>query len=51
MLFVGVVLFVCCFDGRTVFAPTEFCKIFDVFFVKVFGFMILYNTTLRYGEL
>lgn len=24
MLFVGVVLFVYCFDGRTVFAPTEY---------------------------
>jgi len=44
MLFVGVVLFVCCFDGRTVFAPTEFCKIFDVFFVKVLTNIWIYDT-------
>jgi len=44
MLFVGVVLFVCCFDGRTVFAPTEFCKIFDDFFVKVLTNIWIYDT-------
>ena len=34
MLFVGVVLFVYCFDGRTLFAPTEFSEYF-IFFVAI----------------
>jgi len=50
MLFVGVVLFVYCFDGRTVFAPTEFCRTFYIvifnilyFFVKVLTNIWLYG--------
>ena len=51
MLFVGVVLFMYCFDGRTLFAPTKFCKIFDDFFVKVLTNIWIYGIIQYYPEI
>ena len=39
MLFVGVVLFVYCFDGRTLFALTEF---FSTFYIAIFNIIYFF---------